>query len=140
MFQTAFDTRLTALPSVKAAPAAPAGSMSEVIVSDGSAIQPHLLLPMLAHCNSHKRWLMWFSPNQSMNKDWLVRCGLQDSPVLHLATTSANQHELCARALNSAKSHLIVEWTGHISRSTRQQLRILAESKGTHLILVRREY
>ena len=66
MFQTAFDTRLTALPSVKAAPAAPAGSMSEVIVSDGSAIQPHLLLPMLAHCNSHKRWLMWFSPNQSM--------------------------------------------------------------------------
>ena len=34
MFQTAFDTRLTALPSVKTATAAPAGSMSEVIVSD----------------------------------------------------------------------------------------------------------
>ncbi len=138
MFQTAFDTRITSLSQVSTS-SAQTGSMSEVIVSGGSAVQPHMLLPMLAHCNSHKRWLMWISPNQSMNKDWLVRIGLQDSPVLHLATTSTNQHELCVRALNSAKSHLIVEWIGYLSRSTRQQLRILAESKGTHLILVRHD-
>lgn len=143
MFQTAFEHPLTTAHSGKSVPPLSSnepGSMSEVIISGTSAVQAHLLLPMLAHCNSHKRWLMWFSPDQSMNKDWLARCGLEDSPVLHFATQANTQKELCIRALNSAKSHLIVEWIGHLSRGTRQQLRILAESKSTHLIIVRREF
>lgn len=115
------------------------GSMTEVIVGEGSALQPFQLLPILAHCNDHQRWLMWLSPSQAMNKRWLVNAGLQSSPVLHMSIDIETQQELCVKALISAKSHLIVEWTGKISKEKRSQLRAIAEQNGTHLFLIRGE-
>jgi len=117
----------------------PRGSMTEVIVSEGSALQPFQLLPALALCNDHQRWLMWLSPNQAMNKQWLVKAGLGDSPVLHMSTHASNQFDLCVKALRSGKSHLIVEWNGALSTSIRLALRQMAENNGSHLFLVRGE-
>lgn len=115
------------------------GSLTEIIVGEGSALQPFQLLPVLAHCNDHQRWLMWLSPSQAMNKRWLINAGLQSSPVLHMNIDIDSQRELCAKALTSAKSHLIVEWTGKIEKETRTQLRAIAEQNGTHLFLIRGE-
>lgn len=115
------------------------GSITEVIVGEGSALQPFQLLPILAHCNDHQRWLMWLSPSQAMNKRWLINTGLQSSPVLHMGIDIDTQQELCVKALISAKSHLIVEWTGKIDKKMRMQLRTIAEQNGTHLFLIRGE-
>ena len=115
------------------------GSLTEVIVGEGSALQPCQLLPILVHGNDHQRWLMWLSPSQAMNKRWLVNAGLQSSPVLHVSIDTDTQQELCAKALISAKSHLIIEWTGSLDKETRAQLRAIAEQNGTHLFLIRCE-
>lgn len=115
------------------------GSLTEVIVGEGSALQPCQLLPILAHCNDHQRWLMWLSPSQAMNKRWLINAGLQNSPVLHVSIDAETQLELCEKALASAKSHLIIEWTGALEKVNRAQLRAMAEQNGTHLFLIRCE-
>ena len=139
MRQLAFEMTPDAMPFSSAAAMPVRGSFTEVIVSEGSALQPFQLLPVLAHCNARQRWLMWLSPNQSLNKQWLINAGLQDCPVLHMAISEANQTGLCLKALTSAKSHLIVEWTGPLNRADRATLRELAEENGTHLFLIRSE-
>lgn len=115
------------------------GSLTEVIVAESGAIQPFQLLPVLAHCSSQNRWLMWFSPSQMMSKELLVSCGLENSPVLHIATQKESQKALCLRAIKAAKSHIIIEWIGYLGRETRQQLKLLAEQSGTQVMLVRIE-
>tara|TARA_Y100000296_G_C5166028_1_gene254628 strand:- start:8 stop:439 length:432 start_codon:yes stop_codon:yes gene_type:complete len=115
------------------------GSMTEIIVSEGSALQPFQLLPALALCNDQQRWLMWLSPNQAMNKQWLTRAGLDNSPVLHMNINAQNQLSLCLKALSAARSHLIVEWSGCLTRQERAALRTCAEQNGTYLFIVRGE-
>lgn len=116
---------------------ASSGSLTEVIVSEGGAIQPFQLLPMLAHCNSHQRWLMWLSPNLSMNKHWLKSVGLSDSPVVHLDSNCESQLTLCQRILQAKTSHLIIEWCGDLSSEDRAEIRSLAISSGSHVVLTR---
>jgi cell division inhibitor SulA len=111
------------------------GSLTEVIVSEGGAIQPFQLLPMLAHCNAHQRWLMWLSPNLSMNKHWLKSVGLSDSPVVHLDSNYESQLRLCQRILQAKTSHLIIEWCGDLSSDERAEIRHLAISSGSHVVL-----
>jgi len=113
------------------------GSLTEVIVSEGGAIQPFQLLPMLAHCNAHQRWLMWLSPNLSMNKHWLKSVGLSDSPVVHLDSNCESQLTLCQRILQAKTSHLTIEWCGDLSTEDRAEIRSLAINSGSHVVLTR---
>ena len=113
------------------------GSITQVIIGDSGVIQPFQLLPVLAQCNQDKRWLMWFSPNQMMSKASLLGSGLEQAPILNIATYQNTQKELCLRAIKAAKSHIIIEWIGHLSRETKQQLKIMAEGNGTHLMILR---
>ena len=82
---------------------------------------------------------MWLSPSQNLNKQWLAKAGISDSPVLHLNTQVTTQFDLCIKALRSGKSHLIVEWSGELAADTRQLLRRVAEENGSHLFIVRGE-
>ena len=125
MRQLSFEVCPEAAPLSSAAPvrSVPKGSMTEVIVSEGSALQPFQLLPVLALCSDQKRWLMWLSPSQNLNKQWLAKA----------------QFDLCIKALRSGKSHLIVEWSGELAADTRQLLRRVAEENGSHLFIVRGE-
>ena len=106
---------------------------------EGSALQPFQLLPVLALCSDQQRWLMWLSPSQNLNKEWLAKAGMSDSPVLHLNTQPSTQVDLCIKALSSGKSHLIIEWSGELAPDTRQLLRRVAEENGSHLFIVRGE-
>lgn len=65
------------------------GSLTEVIVGEDSAVQPMQLLPLLAQCTAHKRWLMWLSPERTVNKQWLEGMGLSRSPVIHVDRSHA---------------------------------------------------
>lgn len=124
-----------------AAPVRPAtgrGSLTEMIVSEDSAVQPMHLLPLLAQCDAHQRWLMWLSPLRVLNKQWLESLGLGQSPVIHLDLCEDTQMALCSRVLSAGNSHLIVEWQGELSSSNRQQLRQLASHSGSHVILIQR--
>ena len=117
----------------------PSGSLTEVIVSEEGAIQPLQLLPMLAQCSSAERWLMWLSPHRPMNKHWLASIGLSQAPVVHLDLCNDTQLALCSKVLIAANSHMIVEWQGRLSSSERQQLRRLAKSSGSHVVIIQRE-
>lgn len=139
MRQLAFEMSAQPLPFSSKAPDLLRGSFTEVIVSEGGALQPFQLLPVLAHCNSHQRWLLWLSADKTLNKQWLINAGLKDCPVIHMGTRPENQWDLCIKAIQSAKSHIILEWTGYLDRSKRQTLRTLAEQHGTHLFLIRSE-
>jgi cell division inhibitor SulA len=114
------------------------GSLTEVIVSEGGAIQPMHLLPMLAQCNAHKRWLMWLSPHRPMNKSWLESMGLQHSPVIHLDLCNDTQLALCSKVLAAGNSHMIVEWQGELSNHERQIIRQQADQSGSHVVLIQR--
>lgn len=123
------------------APARPeaSGSLTEVIVSDEGAIQPMHLLPMLAQCNAHKRWLMWLSPNRPLNKHWLESMGLSHSPVIHLDLCEDTQFALSSKVLASGNSHMIIEWQGLLNSEQRRQLRNLARQSGSHVVLIQRD-
>ncbi len=114
------------------------GSLTEMIVSEGSAIQPVQLLPLLAQCDAHKRWLMWLSPQRTLNKQWLESMGLGKSPVIHLDLCADTQLALCTKVLAAGNSHMIVEWQGELSHPIRQQIRQHAMQSGSHVILIQR--
>lgn len=114
------------------------GSLTEMIVSEGSAIQPVQLLPLLAQCDAHKRWLMWLSPQRILNKQWLESMGLGKSPVVHLDLCTDTQLALCTKVLAAANSHMIIEWQGEVSPCERQQIRHQALTSGSHVILIQR--
>lgn len=121
-------------------PAVPAaGSLTEVIVSDESAVQPMHLLPLLARCSAQERWLMWLSPNRPLNKHWLESMGLERSPVIHLDLCSDTQQVLCCKVLAAGNSHMIIEWQGELSAEERRQIRQQAKLSGSHVVLIRRE-
>lgn len=124
--------------SVSAKPARQRGSLTEVIVGEDSAVQPMQLLPLLAQCSAHKRWLMWLSPQRTLNKQWLEGMGLSQSPVIHVDLCCDTQMVLCTRVLQAANSHMIVEWQGEITRQERQALRQQASDSGSHVILIQR--
>ena len=114
------------------------GSLTEMILSEGSAIQPMHLLPLLAQCSAQQRWLMWMSPAMPMNKHYLASLGLQQSPVIHLDVCSDTQHALVSKALSAANSHIIIEWQGTITEQQRQHIEQQASLSGSHVILIQR--
>jgi len=119
-------------------PAVASGSLTEMILSEGSAIQPMHLLPLLAQCSAQQRWLMWLSPEMPMNKHYLDSLGLQDSPVIHLDVCADTQQILVEKALQAANSHLIIEWQGPLKESQRQQIEQQANLSGSHVVLIQR--
>ncbi|UTW47203.1 SulA-like leucine-rich domain-containing protein [Bacterioplanoides sp. SCSIO 12839] len=114
------------------------GSLTEMILSEGSAIQPMHLLPLLAQCSAQQRWLMWLSPEMPMNKHYLDSLGLQDSPVIHLDVCQDTQAILVEKALEAANSHLIIEWQGKLEETQRQDIEQRANLSGSHVILIQR--
>ena len=114
------------------------GSLTEMILSEGSAIQPMHLLPLLAQCSAQQRWLMWLSPEMPMNKHYLDSLGLQNSPVIHLDVCEHSQQALVEKALQAANSHLIIEWQGPLTEPQRQKIEQQAHLSGSHVVLIQR--
>lgn len=114
------------------------GSLTEMIVSEGSVIQPMHLLPLLAQCSAQQRWLMWLSPDLPMNKHYLESLGLENSPVIHLDVCEDTQMTLCTKVLASGNSHMIIEWQGSLNNLQRQQIQQHADQSGSHVILIQR--
>ncbi len=112
------------------------GSLTEVVFSNDSAIQPIHLLPVLARCSSNQRWLMWLSPHQRVNKRWLESVGLQKTPVVHVDLCTKTQLALCTRILDSGNSHMIIEWQGDMHESQRQDIKQHALKSGSHVVLI----
>src|SRR5690554_5468148 len=59
----------------KTAEANGTGSQTEIILSENNTIHPVQMLPLLPQCHTHTRWLMWLSPNRTINKPWLTQMG-----------------------------------------------------------------
>lgn len=116
------------------------GSLTEMIVSEGSAIQPMHLLPLLAQCSAQQRWLMWLSPDLPMNKHYLASLGLQTSPVIHLDVCGDTQLALCTKVLAAGNSHMIIEWQGLLNDQQRQQIQQQADQSGSHVVLIQRRW
>lgn len=126
------------LPNRKPSEAIGTGSLTEMILSENSTIHPVQMLPLLAQCDTHTRWLMWLSPNRTINKTWLTKMGLEKAPIIHLDTCADTQKTLCSRILNAANSHMIIEWQGELSNEDRDLLQEEAIKSGTHIILAHR--
>lgn len=115
------------------------GSLTEIVIDHNSAVQPLQLLPILAQCNTNQRWLMWLSPHQRVNKRWLEKVGLQQTPVIHIDLCEDNQYALSAKILEAGNSHMIIEWQGALSESQREAIRQHAIDSGSQVILLRTE-
>jgi len=114
------------------------GSLTEIVISEGSAIQPLQLLPILAQCNANQRWLMWLSPNRKINKHWLEKVGLQNTPVVHIDLREETQHELSLKILAAGNSHMVMEWQGNLSETQRNTIKQCAVESASQVILLRR--
>lgn len=112
------------------------GSLTEMILTEGSAIQPMHLLPILAQCASQQRWLTWLSTSMPMNKEYLAAAGLADSPVIHLDICSKNQLQRCCKVLAAANSHVLIEWHGELEEQERQTILKHAHHSGSHIVLI----
>lgn len=114
------------------------GSLTEMIVYEGGAIQPMHLLPLLAQCSAQQRWLFWFSAHLNLNKEWLESLGLGNAAVVHMNVRRDNQLSLCTRALAAQNSHMIIEWQGELTHSERLHIRELAMHSGSHVVVIQR--
>lgn len=112
------------------------GSLTELVVSQDSAIKPFQLLPILAQAAKQQRWLMWLSPQRSLTKHQLKSLGLDHTPVLYLPSCQDTQLALTSKILQSGNSHMIVHWQGKLHSHERQVLRSLALKSGSHIILI----
>lgn len=119
-------------------PAADQGSLTEIIMAEGSAIQPMQLLPLLAQCSHQQRWLMWLCPHMPITKAYLKALGLENSPVVYLDINRQTQFDKCVRVLTAGTSHIITEWQGALSEHERMVLEEKAKNSGSHMILIRR--
>lgn len=115
------------------------GSLTEMRVCPDSAIKPFQLLPLLAQAAAQQRWLMWLSPERTLNKYWLKSLGLDHTPVLYLPSCQDTQLALTSKILQSGNSHMIVQWQGKLADHERQMLRVLAIESGSHVILIQHE-
>lgn len=115
-----------------------AGSLTEMIISDSSSINPMQLLPLLSQCNQGQRWLMWLSPHPKMNKQWLQSLGLHQAAVIQLDCRPDNQLQLCLQVIAAGNSHLMIEWQGKLSVQNRQQLEQAAQQSKTEVMLIQR--
>lgn len=121
-------------------PPLPRGCLTEIVISEDSAVQPLQLLSILAQCNDNQRWLTWLSPNRKINKRWLASAGLQNTPVIHMDVCSKNQYELSIKILAAGNSHMIIEWLGEISEQERRAIKRHAIDSASQVILLRREH
>lgn len=114
------------------------GSVSEVILSADSALQPIYLLPMLAHLASNDRWLMWVSEENMINRRWVSSLGLNASRILYLQPDESDFASICCKALAAGTGHMIIEWSGDLDNQTLKRLESAAEKGGSHALLIRR--
>ncbi|MFY9178299.1 MAG: SulA-like leucine-rich domain-containing protein [Venatoribacter sp.] len=112
------------------------GSLTEIILSDDSAIQPMQLLPLLAQCSAEQRWLMWLSQERVLNKAWIESMGLKNSAIIYLESNATTQTKLCSQLLKAGNSHLVVDWQGKLDSETRRLIREQAIESGSHVILI----
>lgn len=112
------------------------GSLMELNCQTGGGISPLQLLPLLAQTNQGDRWLMWLSPSCPMNKQWLSQSGLEDAPVMHMASDAHNQYQLIRTITQAGTAHMIIEWQGALSEQTRTALTNMAQHSGSHLIVI----
>ena len=119
-------------------PAISRGSLTELILSEGSAVQPMQLLPLLAQCSAQQRWLMCMSPSMPMNKRYLESLGLENSAVIHLDVCADTQMVLVEKVLAAANSHIIIEWQGTLHDNQRECIQQQAWRSGSQVILIQR--
>lgn len=139
MQQTSFDTQTfdAAVYTVNKQ-AKKTGSLTEIIIDEGSSLQAFHLISLLMQCKIEDRWLMWLSPNKGVNKQWLHSLGLAAAPIVYMETGLDNQAELAKRILAAKTSHLVLEWLGPLDAQTQAELSHLARFTSTEVMLVRK--
>ncbi len=140
MQQISFDQQLFT-PKSKTSPlvavnSSKTGSLTEVIVDEGSSLQAFHLIGLLTQCQRADRWLMWLSPHKGVNKHWFKSLGLANAPIVYIETNSYNQQDLAEQILSAKTGHLIVEWIGHIDNQSKQQFAELAKASQTEVMLL----
>lgn len=139
MQQTSFDNHTFNPVSYAANDQAPKnGSLTEIIIDEGSSLQAFHLISLLLQCKIEDRWLMWLSPNKGVNKQWLYSLGLANAPIVYMETGLDNQAELAKRILAAKTSHLVLEWVGELDTQTQAELSHLARFTSTEVMLVRK--
>ena len=118
------------------------GSITEVIISSDSAVQPVHLLPLLHPISIDARWLMWVSDelhaSPSLDRRWVQALGVKEESVLHLTAKSNELLKISCKALAAATGHLIIEWDGDLNNSQFSALQKAANKGNSHALIIRR--
>lgn len=123
-------------------PAINHGSITEVIISNDSAIQPVHLLPLLNQISIDERWLMWVSDVQhaspSLDRRWVQALGVKQERVVHLTCRNDNMLAISCKALAAKTGHLIIEWQGDLNTQDFDLLQKAANKGHSHALIIRR--
>lgn len=116
------------------------GSLSELRMASVSAINPSLVLPLLASAANDERWLLWLSERAAVKSSKSEETQVAELPVIHMTIHAESQWLLTLRAINSGNHHVCVEWQGVLTNDQRDSLREAAEQAGSHLFVICRDH
>ncbi len=118
---------------------APAGGITELVLTHNAPEQTQLLLPMVAHLSrTHSdRWLTWISPG-SVDRKLLEHYGVDPRAIrlIHAPETQDNRWILW-EALAKGNSHTVIASPGQLSDRELKQLEAAACQGHCQALLLR---
>jgi len=117
---------------------APAGGITELVLTQQAPEQHQLLLPMIAHLSkSRRRWLTWLTPgpiDRRMLEAYQVE--LNSIRLIHTSEQRDCRWVLW-EALAQGNSHTVIASPGHLSDKDLRQLEIAAQGGACQGLLLR---
>ncbi|ROQ20320.1 SOS cell division inhibitor SulA [Marinimicrobium koreense] len=124
---------------IQSASPAPAGGITELVLTHNAPEQTQLLLPMVAHLSRtpSDRWLTWISPGP-VDRRLLERYGVDTRSIrlIHAPETDDNRWILW-EALAKGNSHTVIASPGALSDRELKQLEAAALQGQCQALLLR---
>lgn len=121
------------------APQAPAGGITELVLTHNAPEQTQLLLPMVAHLSrtSSDRWVTWISPGP-VDRKLLEHYGVDPRAIRLIHAPEAKDNRwILWEALAKGNSHTVIASPGQLSDRELRQLEAAAHQGQCQALLLR---
>ncbi|AHG18570.1 cell division protein [Chania multitudinisentens RB-25] len=114
------------------------GLISELVYNEHQPAIIQLLVPLLQQLGMQSRWLLWLSPHQKLNKQWLLQAQLPVNKVIQLSQINPiNSVEAMEKALLTGNYSAVLGWLPDLTEEDRLKLSQAAELGNAYGFIMR---
>jgi len=109
------------------------GLISEFVYDEEHTTLSLLLLPLLQYLGMQSRWLLWLSPQQKLNRNWLIQSGLPMDKMIQINQLQGlSSVDAMAKALQTGNYSVVLGWLPELSDADREKLQVAAKRGGAY--------